>query len=42
MNPEKRNDHAKPKLLEQVKTELQINHYSKKTKEAYIIPVNDI
>ena len=37
MNPEKRNDHAKPKLLVQVKTGLRVNHYSKKTEEAITI-----
>ncbi len=26
----------KPKLLEQVRTELRVNHYSKKTEEAYL------
>jgi hypothetical protein len=36
MNPEKRNYHAKPKLLVQVRTGLRVNHYSKRTEEEYI------
>ena len=36
MNPEKRNDHAKPKLILQVRTELRVNQYSKIIEEAYI------
>jgi len=32
--PAERNVHAKPKLLLQVRTELRINHYSKRMEEA--------
>ncbi|NWF50350.1 MAG: phage integrase N-terminal SAM-like domain-containing protein, partial [Ignavibacteriaceae bacterium] len=28
--------HTRPRLLEQVRTHLKVNHYSKKTEEAYI------
>jgi len=36
-----RNVHTKPKLLELVKTELRVNHYSRKTEEAYITHINN-
>jgi len=41
MIPAERNVHAKPKLLQQVRTELLINHYSRKTEEAYITYINN-
>jgi len=36
IKPAEQNEYAKPKLLEQVRTELRVNHYSKRTEEAYI------
>ena len=36
INPVERNDHDKPKLLEQVKSELRLSNYSKRTEETYI------
>lgn len=34
--PAGQNHKAKPKLLEQVRTKLRVNHYSRKSEEAYI------
>ena len=36
IKPAEQNEYAKPKLLEKVRTKLRVNHYSKKTEEAYI------
>jgi len=41
MYPAERNDIAKLKLLEQVRTELRVNHYSRITEEAHITHINN-
>lgn len=41
-NSAERNYHINPKLLEQVRNELRVNHYKRKTEEAYIGLINNI